>query len=307
MRFRAMGTDCHVLVSAPGVTAPALVELARERVELLEQCWSRFRPDSELNHLNAAAGQGATTVTPDLLLLVERMHQAWEISGGLFDPTVLTAIRALGYDADFAEVAARPASSITDVVTSSAPGMSGVVIASEASTVSLPAGVGLDPGAIGKGLAADVVAEELAGAGATAVLVNLGGDVSVAGSAEAPWAIGIEDERLPEDHPDRMLRILEFDAGTDRLGVATSTTVKRRWAQGRRHHVIDPRTGSMSTSDLVQATVVGAAAWEAEILATTALLMPLEQAEPWLRERDVTGVLLTDTVERHTDEEHPRG
>lgn len=307
LRFRAMGTDCHVLVVAPGDVAVTLAELARDRVELLEQSWSRFRPTSELSQLNAKAGSGPVTVSADLLVLVERMEQAWRRSGGLFDPTVLNAMRAHGYDEDFAAVAARPAASLVDVVAVAAPGMTAVAIDTTASTVALPAGVGLDPGAIGKGLAADVIADELSAAGATAVLVNLGGDIAVAGTAEAPWAIGIEDERRPADHPDRVMRILEFEPGTDRIGVATSTTVKRRWAQGRRHHVIDPRTGIMATSPLVQVTVVAGEAWEAEVLATTALLLAPGEALAYLRDQGVTGVLLTDNDERHTDEERHDG
>lgn len=300
-RFRAMGTDCHVLVHAPAGVDAELVELARSRVELLEQCWSRFRPDSELSLLNARAGTGPVDVSEDLLRLVERMRAAWLLSDGLFDPTVITSMTSLGYDADFATVAARPVASIDDVVLAAAPGMSGVRI--EGSTVALPAGVGLDPGAIGKGLAADLIATELHAAGAQGVLVNLGGDVSVAGTVPEAWAIGIEDERRASDDPERTLRILEFPEGTDRVGVATSTTLKRRWAQGRRHHVIDPRTGTMSSSDLVQATVVASTAWEAEVMATTALLLPPADAASWLVDHDVTGVLLTESAEWHTDEE----
>lgn len=307
LRFRAMGTDCHVLVAAPGGAATTLAELARDRVDLLEQSWSRFRPTSELSGLNAAAGTGPVVVSEDLMLLVVRMQQAWERSRGLFDPTVLTAMREHGYDADFALVSARPASSLTHVVATAAPGMSGVRIDPDAGTVALPAGVGLDPGAIGKGLAADVIAGELSLAGATAVLVNLGGDISVAGAVESPWAIGIEDERRPTDHPDRILRVLEFEPGADRIGIATSTTVKRRWAQGRRHHVIDPRTGTMATSALVQVTVVATEAWEAEVLATTALLLAPDEAADFLTEQGVTGVLLTDDDARHIDEERRHG
>ena len=305
-RFRAMGTDCHVLVVAPDPIGGELLALARERVEILEQCWSRFRPTSELSHLNATAGRGPQPVSGDLLLLVETMTRAWQSTGGLFDPTVLTSMRSLGYDADFAQVQARPASSLDDVTLAVAPGMSGVQVEREPSTVGLPAGIGLDPGAIGKGLAADVIADELWAAGADGVLVNLGGDIAIAGVAGEgePWAIGLEDERQPADHPDRVLRVLEFPVGTDRVGIATSTTLKRRWAQGRRHHIIDPRTGAMSTSELVQVTVVAASAWEAEAHATTALLLPPSGAAAWLRDRDLTGVLLTETDEIHTDEIH---
>lgn len=307
VRFRAMGTDCHLLVAAPGDEAATLAELARERVDILEQAWSRFRPTSELSQLNARAGSGPVPVSADVLLLVERMQQAWSRSGGLFDPTVLPAMRAHGYDEDLASVVARPAASIIDVVAVAAPGMSAVVVDRDASTVSLPAGIGLDPGAIGKGLAADVITDELSRAGATAVLVNLGGDLAIAGTTDAPWAIGVEDERRPVDHSDRVLRILEFEPGTDRVGVATSTTIKRRWAQGRRHHVIDPRTGTMATSPLIQVTAVAGTAWEAEVLATTALLLAPDEARAFLRDQGGTGILLTDTDERDTDERDTDG
>ena len=295
VRFRAMGTDCHVLVStADALTEPRMLQLARQRVELLEQCWSRFRPDSELSVMNALAGRGPQPVSADYLVLVTRMREAWELSGGLFDPTVLASMHRWGYDADFATVSRRPTPDVASVDVLPAPGMSGVVIDADASTVALPAGVGLDPGAIGKGLAADVIAEELHGAGAQGVVVNLGGDISIAGMLDEPWAIGIDDERLSRDLPDRTLRVLEFPLGTDRLGVATSTTLKRRWAQGRRHHVIDPLTGSMSHSDLVQVTVADSTAWQAEVTATTALLQDSTDARAWLEASGTPALLLTD-------------
>lgn len=270
--FRAMGTDCHVLVSAPDAEC-ALVDLAQARVELLEQAWSRFRPTSELTRLNLRAGTGPVEVSGDLLALVARMQQAWALTEGLFDPTVLSSMTALGYDTDFATVAARtiPAA---DVVVNPAPGMSGVIVDPAASTVQLPRGVGIDPGAIGKGLAADMIVAELRMAGASAVLVNLGGDISVGGRLDEPWLLAIEDHGI-SDVP---ACLIDLPAGTDHAGIATSTTTKRRWASGRRHHVIDPRTGTMAQSDIVQTTVVADSAWCAEVLATTALLADADAA-----------------------------
>ena len=96
-----MGTDCHVVVVADAPASDDLLTLAVDRVELLEECWSRFRATSALNQLNARAGQGPVPASPDLLLLVERMKKAWSMSNGLFDPTVLSSMTALGYDADF--------------------------------------------------------------------------------------------------------------------------------------------------------------------------------------------------------------
>ena len=293
LHFRAMGTDCQAMVIAPGGAATTLVELARDRVELLEQCWSRFRPDSELNRLNDRAGQGPVRVSEDLMRLVQQMHQAWELTDGLFDPTVLAAMKAHGYDADFATVSARPADALASVIASSTPGMSAVAIDVDHATVTLPQGIGLDPGAIGKGLAADLIIDEIIDAGATGALVNLGGDVAIGGHDVSTWAIAVQDERKSPTDEDRVLTVLHFDADATRLGTATSTTLKRRWAQGRRHHVIDPRTGTMSTSPLVQVTVVGSAAWQAEVLATAALLLDPHSASALLRSHGLTSVLMT--------------
>ena len=176
------------------------------------------------------------------------------MTGGLFDPTVLTSVKAAGYDADFATVIARGAiaASSAALVVEPAPGIAGVVIDEKLSTVALPSGVG-----IGKGLAADIIAGEIMGAGAHGVLVNLGGDIVFSGTPgdDPAWLIAIEDERVGVDHPERVCGHLEFEPWIERGAIATSTTLKRVWGNGR-HHLIDPRTGDVSRGDLVQATVV---------------------------------------------------
>ena len=290
--FRAMGTDCELIVYGTG--AEDFAAIGAQRVELLEQCWSRFRTSSELTHLNSLAGTGPVSVSDDLLTLVDIMLEAWKSTGGLFDPTVINSMNALGYDRDFASVIARDAIAAVTAQVTRAPGMGDVVIDEEAMTISLPAGVGLDPGAIGKGLAADIIVEELMNAGADGVLVNLGGDIVFAGSpgSDEPWVIAILDERLPLDSGDRVIRHLEFEAGTDHGAVATSTTLKRVWADGR-HHVIDPRTGDVARTDLVQATIAAATGWWAEVAATTALLLGSEKASEWLDENELVHVLMT--------------
>lgn len=296
-RFRAMGTDCHVLVEVGDVAhGQALLDLARTRVELLEQSWSRFRPISELSRLNSRAGTGPIHVSADLLLLGERMQEAWHMTNGLFDPTVLTSMMAMGYNADFATISTIAVPAVTDIGLLPAPGMGGVRVDSEASTISLPAGVGLDPGAIGKGLAADIIASELRDAGARGVLVNLGGDIRLAGQLDEPWCIEVLDERLVPESGVRPLDVLTFDSELEQMGIATSTTLKRRWAEGR-HHVIDPRTGAPSARSPVQVTVLANEAWRAEVLATAALLH--DDADAWLGQQGIAALIVTsDAVQR---------
>ncbi len=122
-------------------------------------------------------------------------------------------------------------------------------------------------------------------AGASGVLIDLGGDIVMAGApgqAES-WAIAIEDERHVDD-PDREPMIVTFDPRDGTHAIATSSTLYRRWAGGTRHHVLDPRTGRIADPELVQATVWCAAGWLAESSATAALLMPKGQALGWLQE-----------------------
>ena len=144
-------------------------------------------------------------------------------------------------------------------------GAAGIEI--RANTVRLPAGTGFDPGGIGKGLAADIVVDELRAEGAVGVCVNLGGDVRVDGEAPtgAAWTIAV-------DHPgyERPARAI----GLARGAVATSTTLRRRWmVDGEvRHHLIDPAPRSPSASDLAFVTVVAGHAWMAEVLAKAVLL-----------------------------------
>ena len=122
-------------------------------------------------------------------------------------------------------------------------------------------------------------------------LVNCGGDVFASGMPpdDIGWRVGVADPFAPDDD----LAVLRV---RDR-GVATSSSVKRRWKVGDRfvHHLIDPRTGNPSTSDAVQVTVVAPTATEADVHAKVALLSGAAGALDYLdRIRGIEG-LIVDT------------
>ena len=281
VRSRAMGSDLHVIVWARS-SPDRLASLAKRRIELLEQCWSRFRPDSELHLLHARAGHGAVPVSEDLQRLVSALVEAWTWSEGDVDATVLGGMVAMGYDRDFELIRSTPMPPSWKPV--SGQGMSGVHVRDGA--VSLPRGVALDPGAIGKGLAGDIVTAEIAGAGAHAVLVSIGGDVVTHGTPHdiGEWRISLRDDRT-----DAREEIDVVTLSGEARAVATSSTLRRRWSG--RHHVLDPRTGSPIARRVVQASVVADCGWRAEAGATVALMRGRASAE-WLAERGCTAHLL---------------
>jgi len=262
--FPIMGTTAHVLVV--GGRAESLVEYGAARLGGLERMWSRFLPTSEISRANALGGWHVV-VSSETLLLVGCSIAGWAHTGGSFDPTVLAAVRAAGYDRDFGSVA-RVAASLQPADPNPSPGCAGIVRDEQIGTITLPPGVELDPGGIGKGLAADLVTAELIENGALGALVNVGGDVRVRGDAPngVSWDIAVEDPVRPGAE---LLRIGLLDGA-----IATSSRAKRSWqtAGGAAHHLIDPRTGQPSSSRHATVTAVASDAWWGEVVAKAVLI-----------------------------------
>lgn len=288
-----MGSAAHLIVVGAD---RALLDHMVAILERLERRWSRFLPDSEVSRLNAHAGQ-PVVVHHSTLLLVERAVEAWHLTGGAFDPTVLGDVLRAGYDSSLVGSLGGPspaerAPGCSDL----APACSDIAVDRGGSIVRLPPGSGFDPGGIGKGLAADLVVAAAIDEGAAGVCVNVGGDLRVAGQAPAggSWTVAIE-------HPTRPVPIALLDVAAG--AVATSTTLLRRWTVDghSRHHLIDPRTGSPSETDVDVMTVVAGEAWRAEVLATAGLLRGSRRAFD-LFDSDTHGlaVMATGAVDHST-------
>lgn len=290
IRGVVMGGSLHVIVFGG---RPGLVDAAARRLGELEQRWTRFELTSELTRLNRNAGS-PTFVSSETAFLVERMCEAWARTSGLFDPSVHDSMLAIGYDRDLALVRTTPNTirGPGDGWTSSAPGCGGIEVDVPSGFVHLPTGVHLDPGGIGKGVAADLVAQALLDAGAEGALVNLGGDLRAVG--EAPpggWCVGVEAPRRPGD----LALTLLIAHGA----VATSGMVKRRWLCDGQvvHHLIDPATGQPIRSDFDTVTVVTDEAWWAEALTKALIGLPEQRWSEFVTTERVIGIRPNLTVE----------
>jgi thiamine biosynthesis lipoprotein len=267
-----MGSSAHLIVG--GAHEP-LLDWAVAEVERLEQCWSRFRPDSELCLLAAGAG-GWRPVSRDLLQALTRARRLWEWTAGAFDATVREALEALGYDRTFPAV--DPDGDADGAVPVPAPGFGAVEIDEAAQAVRVPAGLGLDLGGLGKGLAADLLAEGLVLRGAASALVGLGGDLRAAGEPPAGgWQVPVLDPF------DDAATWSQATLGTD--AIVTSTSLMRRWHRGGQplHHIVDPITGSPSDTGVVAVVARAGEAWWAEGMAKAVMVLG-EDAAPLLLE-----------------------
>lgn len=259
--FKVMGCTAHLVVHGGDAS---LLDAGEARLRELEAWWSRFVATSDITLSNLRAGE-PVEVHPDTLAVIARAVDGWRQTGGRFDITVLPALVHQGYSHSVIDRTAAPSLRADRIGT-----CEWILFDYNTSTLTVPRGSAIDLGGIGKGFAADIVAEELLEEGATGVVVNVGGDLRVAGSPEGAdgWDLGIENPLDPPHH----IALLRMAQG----GVATSGTTIRRWQRpdgSTGHHLIDPTTGRSAETTVLTATVLASDTATAEIFATAAMLM----------------------------------
>jgi FAD:protein FMN transferase len=285
--FPALGGGVAIEVGGEG--ADEMVEGAAGTIRELHHRLTRFESDSELSRLNRDPRR-KVPASPMMLRFAGTVGYAGLLSGGLVDATLLDAVELAGYtdsidssspsapvDADLSGVAlapggpqARPAAAHPENRWRS------VKVDSARGAVARPPGVRLDSGGLGKGLAADIVAERLEGLEEFAV--SCVGDVRVGGalSKEREILVASPWRQMP---PVASLRLAEG-------AIATSGITHRAWAGSDgtpAHHLIDPASGLPAFTGIVQATALAPTAVEAEVRAKAALLSGPEVAAHWLR------------------------
>jgi thiamine biosynthesis lipoprotein len=284
-RFRVMASEAHVIVVGRphGSSGGSVVDVCAY-LDHLEQRWSRFLPDSDVTRINLSAGR-PVDVHPDTITLLATMLDAWRLTNGRFDPTVLPALTAAGYRAsveDPRRLTALPREELRLGATGE------IDVDPDRLVVTVPAGVLVDAGGLGKGLAADLAVARLLADGARGALVSIGGDLAMAGTPPDGdgWLVAVEQP----DPIDGVLCTLAVGGG----GVATSSTRSRRWTvDGRpRHHLIDPASGTASTTELAAVTVIARSGWLAEAHATAALLSGRVGAIDHLETHELTGIAI---------------
>lgn len=283
--FHAMGTT--IIVIAPEAIVPAALRLTRELFAEWEGVFSRFRPQSELSRLNAAAGF-RTPVSPLMLTVLARSLDAARATRGVFDPTILQRMIQIGYDRTFESLAPHlPAARVTQPAQTG--GWRNIEVNEARRHVRLPAGVGLDFGGIVKGMAVDAALDLLEEQGMAPAMVNAGGDLAVRGlppqSSYWPIAVPGKDEG--------------WVIGLERGAVATSGVARRRWTQGdtERHHLIDPRTGEPAMSALWSVTGIANACAQAEVAAKTALILGHEQGARFIEDARLGALMIAESGE----------
>ncbi|MCI4658220.1 FAD:protein FMN transferase [Cryobacterium zhongshanensis] len=290
------GRASFALVGASAGLMDDVVDLANR----LERLWSRFLPDSDVSRLNVAEG-APVAVDPLTVRLIAAMLDGARLTGGDYDATLLPDVLAAGYRAsalDAGRVTVLPASAVS-------PGnLSGLTIEHGdphlERTVTLPLGTTIDPGGVGKGLAADLLCAFALEAGAWGALAEIGGDIVVAGHApdSVAWRLGVENPFAPAEHS----AVVRLASGA----LVTSSQRKRRFlvavprptdsaAPPTRHHLVDPRTHASAATRVQTVSVIAATGARAEVLTKPGFLRPPAEFLAWLPTVGAAGLIIDDT------------
>ncbi len=287
----ALGTTASLLMLDDSALGPA-VEILRAELEAFDAAASRFREDSELMSVNRADGRPVQV--SDLLL--EAVGAALRVAaqtGGAVDPTVGRAMRLIGYDRDFSEIADSEVQ-LERVRAAAVVNWHAVELDRERGTIRVPAGVELDLGATAKALCADRTAAAIRRRLGAACLVSLGGDIATSGDAPRDgWPV-----RVTDDHAAAAGAVGQTVSVTGG-GLATSSTTVRRWRGSGGvvlHHIVDPRTGEPAAEVWRTVTVTAASCVDANAASTLAIVRG-ESAPTWLEQHRLPSRLVRPSGE----------
>lgn len=251
--FAAMASTCEVVLSAPTLAdAQRLAQPGIDEVLRVERTFSRYRPDSIVSRINAAAGADWVDCDAETLSLLDFANHMHQQSGGVFDITSGVLRQAWNFgqpkaqgevQGEFPAAAQLPSPELlpsAEQLAALLPLVGWAQVQREGTRIRLPrAGMALDFGGFGKEYAADRAAALLQRTGVQHGYVNLGGDMRLMGPKPdgAPWVMGIQHPR----ERSQLLATQQLTTG----GLATSGDYERYIEVGgqRYCHVLNPRTG----------------------------------------------------------------
>lgn len=267
--FAAMASPCEVLLGTDDAAlAGRLGTLAAGEAQRIERKFSRYRGDSVVARLNASGGR-PVRLDEETARLIDYARHCHQLSDGLFDITSGVLRRLWKFDGHDRLPAPEEVAALL-------PRVGFQRLAWQSPELTVPEGMEIDLGGIGKEYAVDRVYALLAAQFPGPLLVNFGGDLRASAAPPAgPWRIGVE--RPGSDRDARLL--LELGAGA----LATSGTTHRCFlVDGVRYgHILDPRSGYPVKGAPLSVTVAAATCTEAGTFSTLAMLQGAE-AEAFL-------------------------
>lgn len=270
-----MASPCEILLATDNEpqARELIVQVAAEAWRI-ETKFSRYRKDNIVHAINTADGR-PVEVDTETAGLLDFANVCFKLSDGKFDITsgVLRHVWKFDGSDRLPDKAA---------VRALKPLIGWQKVVWKKPRITLPSGMEIDLGGIGKEYAVDRAALLVSGQTSAGCLVNFGGDIRATGPGPGgrPWRVGIEAIREGEHAP-----VLEISRGA----VATSGDARRFVLRNgvRYGHILDPSTGWPVKGAPRSVTVLEDTCTQAGLLSTLAMLAGV-RAERFLRTQGVS-------------------
>lgn len=241
----------------------SLFGLCFKEIDRIEQAYSRFLDSSELTKLNNHLGKWQKA-SDEYLKIVEYALDFYNKTEGYFDITLKTLLEKIGYDKEYSF---KPKESKDTIVQKIRDKMQPILIDKKNKRIMLRKEI--EFGGLGKGYALDCVAKLLDKKGVDCYYINAGGDIYARQGSGEPWTILLE-------HPDNYEMVIG-KLELDKQSIAGSAPNRRRWGNGKYHHLINAKTKQPENS--VKAIfVIAKTGMEADAYATALFTSGFEEA-----------------------------
>ena len=279
-----LAMDTYLNLTAYGENAEAALEQAQNRIQELESLWSVTDEHSEIYAANHSGG-AAAAVSRDTANLVRYALDMARQTDGALEPTLYPVLTAWGFTTDRFQIPAR------EELDRLLERVDYTKVSLQGTTLTVPDGMQLDLGAVGKGYAADEAAAVLRENGVESALLDFGGNILTIGTKPdgSPWRVGVRD---PDSEGNwGVLEIADqsvvVSGGYEKYFVGEDG--ERYW------HILDPATGAPARSGLVQTAVVSDESKRCDALSTALFVMGLDSAlQYWREHQDFEMILLTE-------------
>ena len=276
-----MGTTYAVQAACPEPLANLPIAATLAEVERRMSTWDDA---SELSRFNRAAVGEPVAVSVPLFAVVATATRLAAQTGGALDPTVAPLVAVWGFGAHAHSDPPTP-----DAVRAARRqvGYQRLALHPRPPTLTKQAALTLDLSAVAKGYAVDRVADMLTAAGCGSHLVELGGELRVAGTGPGGrrWRIGVESPSGGTP-----LATLAIHEGA--IATAGNYRQTRRVGDREVSHVIDPRSGHPTAHGLVSVTVVATTALAADGYATALLVLGQEDGMAFAEHEGLAAVFV---------------
>ena len=285
VQFDAMASPCQILIDTEDKAhALHLGEIAQHEALRVEKEFSRYRTDNLIYKINHSNGH-PVEVNQELAGLLEYAANCYEMSDGQFDITSGILRKIWNFDCSD-NIPAQ--SKITPLLKN----IGWSKVSWKAPYFTLPKGMEIDLGGIGKEYAVDRSSQLLNAETDCSFLINYGGDLftNKPRKNNQGWLVGVEDPEHPiqtsaqSSNTQKPNKLYELSRG----GMATSGDSKRYLLKDgiRYSHILNPKTGWPVTQAPHSITVVSSTCTEAGILSTLAMLQE-NHAKEFLQSQDV--------------------